>query len=45
MDGSLRQSKASNAWAQLYLMRVLSLRYLQDSTDDISIDKVETSLE
>ena len=43
-DGSLRQSQASSTWAQLYLMRVPSLRTLQDSTDNSSIDRDETTL-
>ena len=44
MDRSLRQPQASGTWAQLCLMMVPSLRdTLLDSTDDSSIDKLETS--
>ena len=44
IDRGLRQSQTSNTWAQLLLVRVPSWDTLQDSTDNSSIDKAETSL-
>ena len=45
VDRSLRQSQASNTWAQLNWWGFQAWDTLQDSTDNSSIDKAETSLD